>query len=270
MLGAATGSHKSGGYDEIREILNADELIRRLGARRGHYGREQYRIAFLGELRPTGKWQLQFGGHYLNNTYIDDVLVGATPSFRGVEPTSFELDGNLNEPMTRKLIAIRALLSSFDTSQAKIARLHRSPGDLVAGSGNDWSFPENPEGIRAVNLTDGQRRLLLSVVEEYVRDTDDPPASRIMSIYESKLDDTFISFFGDASLDQTDDYVRIDGPSVWIELLMDGPWRFSLPHPTRSGEINPVTTAAPGSIYSTLKAGGNHTRRERCAGDRRG
>lgn len=233
LLAAATGSRENGGYDEIRAILNADDFIRRSGGRIGAYGRDQYRIAFLGEPQSTGKWQLQFGGHHLaiNNTYVDGILVGATPSFRGAEPTSFESDGVLIQPLTRKLTSIRALLASFDGFQVKLARLHRSPGDLVAGPGHDWDFPEQAKGIQAVSLTIDQRRLLWSVIEEYVRDVDDLTAAKIMATYERELDDTFISFFGDASLDQTDDYFRIDGPSVWIELLMDGPWSFSLPHP---------------------------------------
>jgi hypothetical protein len=105
VLKAATGSGKNEGYDEIRQILNADDFISQSGRRPTCYGRGQYRIALLGEPNVSGRWQLQFGGHHiaLNNTYIDGELAGATPAFRGPEPRHFKLNGETNQPMVQKL-----------------------------------------------------------------------------------------------------------------------------------------------------------------------
>ncbi|SON57739.1 hypothetical protein HDIA_4198 [Hartmannibacter diazotrophicus] len=233
LLAAATGSGKNEGFDEIQQIMNADDFIRQSARRSAGYGRDQYRIAFLGVPSVAGRWQLQFGGHHLalNHTYAEGVLTGATPSFRGAEPTSFEFAGFLNQPMMRKLRAMSALISSLDRSQASSARFTRSPGHLVAGPGRDWHYPVKPYGIQATDLTVEQRQMLRSIIESYVRDTDDANAARLTAIYDGELDQTFVSFFGDATLDRDGDYFRIDGPSVWIELMMDGPWSFLKPHP---------------------------------------
>ena len=64
------------GWDEIQQILNADEYLLANGAG-DMYGIGNYYIAFLGTPGTTGTWQLQFGGHHLAfaNTYSDGILV---------------------------------------------------------------------------------------------------------------------------------------------------------------------------------------------------
>jgi hypothetical protein len=76
-----------------------------------------------------------------------------------------------------------------------------------------------------------QRNLLRSAIASYVCDADDTSAATIMEIYDQELDQTYLSFDGSAALATTDDYVRIDGPSVWFEMIMDGPWSFDEAHP---------------------------------------
>ena len=46
----------------------------------------------------------------------------------------------------------------------------------------------------------------------------DADAATILAKYESELDDTYVLFSGtDTSMEVQGDYVRVDGPSVWIE-----------------------------------------------------
>lgn len=233
VLASATGSGKNEGFDEIQQILNADDYISQSARRRAGYGRGQYHIAFLAHPTATGRWQLQFGGHHLalNHTYLDAELVGATPAFRGAEPLRFKLGDVENQPMVRKHEALVNLIASLDNSQFSSARFRHSPGHLVAGPGKDWEFPEKPHGIAASDLSADQRKLLRTAIELYVRDTDEASATKIMAIYDRELDRTYFSFAGSGALSRTDDYVRIDGPSVWIELVMDEPWSFLEPHP---------------------------------------
>ncbi len=233
LLEVATGSGRNEGFEEIRQILNADDFISQNGKRRGGYGRGEYRVAILGEPDISGKWQLQFGGHHLalNNTYVDGDLLGATPSFRGAEPQRFTLDGTENQPMVQKHAAFVELIASLDSRQLGLARFRRSPDHLIAGPGEDWKFPVKPFGIVATDMNTEQRKLLRSAIALYVRDADETSAARITEIYDRELDQTHFSFGGAPSLSTTNDYARIDGPSVWIELIMDGPWSFAEPHP---------------------------------------
>ena len=46
---------------------------------------------------------------------------------------------------------------------------------------------------------------------------DPPDADAIMAKYTAELPETFIAFSGTPDMNTENDYVRIDGPSVWIE-----------------------------------------------------
>ncbi len=52
----------------------------------------------------------------------------------------------------------------------------------------------------------------------------------VRALAERELDATYLGFSGSTSLTRTGDYVRIDGPSVWIELVMDPPYSTDKPH----------------------------------------
>ena len=51
----------------------------------------------------------------------------------------------------------------------------------------------------------------------WVQDSDDATAASLMSTYTSQLAGTYIAYSGTGNLTSTGDYVRIDGPNVWIE-----------------------------------------------------
>ncbi|MFJ5985376.1 DUF3500 domain-containing protein [Lentzea sp. NPDC092896] len=226
LLSAALGRTANEGYDEVRQHLLNDDYLSFGGTREG-YGRNNYKIAFLGAPAAKGKWELQFGGHQLAiaNTYQDGRLVGATPSFRGIEPQTFTLDGVTYEPERQEWSAFVALLGSLDQRRLRAADLHRSFEDLVMFPGAaNWSFPSRPEGVRGAALTPQQRKLVLNAISRYVDDMPAAEAAAFMSAYACDLNDTYVSFAGSKSLMNIGDYVRIDGPRVWIELRMDEPY----------------------------------------------
>ncbi|MFE6074262.1 DUF3500 domain-containing protein [Paenibacillus sp. NPDC057886] len=233
LLSAATGSSKNNGYDEIQQILNADDHLRDNGGG-SDYGRENFYVSFLGAPSDYGKWELQFGGHHLAvaNTYINGALVGATPSFRGIEPFStFEYNGVNNQPQQQAQSAFEALLTSFDDGQLAVARLSDKYSDVLLGPGKDWAFPNTVTGIRGSELRVSQRALLLAAIKTYVSSVDDENAARILAGYEGELDSTYVGYSCSKSMSKARDYIRIDGPSVWIEFSMRCGIIFSDPHP---------------------------------------
>lgn len=232
LLAAATGSGRNEGYDELRQHLEIDDYLR--DHVNPNYGRGDFYAAFLGEPSATGLWQLQFGGHHfaLTKTYRDGILIGATPSFRGVGSAQpIEHDGVVLAPHRQEMEAHISLLAALDADQLETARLSRRFADITMGAGNDWIFPDEAEGIAASGLTEAQRDLLRAVIATYVDDIDEANAAAFMTRYESELEDTHIAFSGGIDLTAAGDYIRIDGPSVWIELVMDTPYNFPGPHP---------------------------------------
>ena len=49
--------------------------------------------------------------------------------------------------------------------------------------------------------------------------------------YEAELDETYVAFSGGTAMDSVGDYIRIDGPSVWIEFSMQNGIVLSGAHP---------------------------------------
>jgi Protein of unknown function (DUF3500) len=222
LLAAATGSAENEGYDEVIQHLLADDYLADNGGG-DDYGQRNFFIAFLGTPATTGTWELQFGGHHLAiaNTYTNGKLAGATPSFRGIEPLStVEVDGVTVEPEQQEQQAFAAMLGSLDATQSAAAKLSTSYNDILLGPGNDWAFPTTAEGLVGSQLTDAQKALVLAAIKTYVDDIDDADAATILAKYESELDQTYISYAGTTGVTEVGDYVRIDGPSVWIEFSL--------------------------------------------------
>jgi hypothetical protein len=222
LLQTASGTTAGEGYDEIQQLLNADDYLAANGGG-SDYGSGNYYIAFLGTPSDSGTWELQFGGHHLAfaNTYIDGALVGATPSFRGVEPFGdFDENGETNAPLESEQTALSAMLTSLSTDQLASAELSDVYSDLLLKPGNDWAFPTSSQGVQVSSLSDDQKALVLAAIATYVDDIDDADAATILAKYESELDETYMSYSGTTGLTEQNDYVRIDGPSVWIEFSM--------------------------------------------------
>lgn len=233
LLAAATGSGRGRGFDAIRQHLDVDDHLHAKGAG-PYYGRGNFFIAFIGDPSDTDMWQVQFGGHHLalSNSYHRGTLVGATPSFRGIEPfPSFTTDGKTFAPMERKRAAIATLLQSLDRNQLQLSQLRGSWPDILLGPGDDDSFPAERVGLAGNRLTLVQSDLLIAAISEWVHDIDDASATRILVDYAAQLDRTHLAYAGSTRVDSPGDYVRIDGPRVWIEFSMHGGVVLSAPHP---------------------------------------
>ncbi|WP_063790232.1 DUF3500 domain-containing protein [Streptomyces sp. NRRL B-24085] len=186
------------------------------------YGSGYYYLAFLGTPSKTGTWQLHFGGHHLavNITFKNGKVAGASPFFSGVEPTSWTADdGTTYEPMAEFRDGMLALTGSLTTGQLAKAKLSQSFGDVLLGPGSDGEFPATKEGLKVSELSPKQQKLVLAAIHPWVADVDDATAKALMKTYAKELKDTYISYSGGTGLDTNGDYVRIDGPSVWVEFI---------------------------------------------------
>jgi hypothetical protein len=52
-----------------------------------------------------------------------------------------------------------------------------------------------------------------------VQDADDATAASLLAAYEQQLASTYVAYSGTGNFTQEGDYVRLDGPNVWIELV---------------------------------------------------
>lgn len=212
------------GFDEMEQTLNADDYIGTVSDdTKAGYSSYNSKFAFLGTPSDSGTWQLYYGGHHFAfaNTYTDGVLAGATPSFRGIEPfPAFDMNGQENVPLTQERDAFAALLNALSADQQTAATLDGTYRDIIAGPQSDDAIPDAQEGLAVSELDQAQQALLLAAIETYVGDINDADAATYMAQYTAELPDTVLGFSGTPDMNSEDDYVRIHGPSLWLEFSL--------------------------------------------------
>lgn len=235
ILIEATGTAKNEGYDEIEQILNADDfLFAKSTGRNGGFSSGNFHLAFLGKPSEKDLWQLYFGGHHLavGMTFKGGKLISATPSFRGVEPfEKFTQNGRENQPMKNEQEAFAAMLNSLDEKEKATAKLSQTFSDIIVGPQKDNNFPILRNGVKVSDLSAEKQNLVVKAIETYINDSAGLDAKIIIEKYKSEFADTFIAFSGTTDLNTENDYVRIDGTSVWIEISMQGGRSWTGIHP---------------------------------------
>ncbi|MEV6346323.1 DUF3500 domain-containing protein [Actinoplanes sp. NPDC051851] len=188
----------------------------------GGYAEGNYYLAFLGTPSTTGTWQLHFGGHHLavNITYKDGEVEGTTPFHVGVEPTSWtDSEGTSHAPLEDMKTAMVAMLAGLSSAEQTKAKISETYSDILLGPGSDGEFPSKKEGIAVSSLTDDQKDLVLAAIKPWVVNADDTTSASLMTTYEDELDKTYIGWSGHVTMTNHADYVRVDGPSVWVEFV---------------------------------------------------
>jgi hypothetical protein len=208
------------GFDELQGALAADDYFGHETSKTGTFNAGNYFIAFLGKPSTTDLWELQFGGHHFafGNTYKGGKIIGATPSFRGVEPEkSVEWNGRSYQPLAQEHAAFSKILEILTDSEKNTAKLSTNFNDILLGPKKDNQFPATKQGIKIGSLTASQQAYVIDAIKLYVNDLDAATAKEIMAKYTAELPDTYLAYSGSGTMNQSGDYIRLDGASLWIE-----------------------------------------------------
>lgn len=229
VIAAASGTGTEEGYNEFIAINTADDYLGTLSS--GGYSSGYYVIAFLGTPSTTGKWQLQFGGHHYaqNITYDGGAVVSATPSHQGIEPTTFTYNGTTYSPMAAEKAAMAAMLASFTTAELASAKISSTFSDVTMVPGSTTNtFPTTKLGVKVSNLSSAAQAKVLAAMAPWLEDLDPTSAAAFTTLYSNALADTYVTYASNTSgvsgnassfFTANTDYVRIDGPRVWIEFI---------------------------------------------------
>jgi Protein of unknown function (DUF3500) len=230
LIQAASGTTSGEGYDEFVQVRGADDY---LGQTASGYSAGNYVIAFLGTPSATGKWMLQFGGHHYaqNITYDAGVVTSITPLHEAVEPKgAFTYNGTTyTGPLESERTAMQEMLGSFTSTELTTAKISGTFSDclMVPGSTTN-TFPSTKQGIKVSTLSSTAQTKVLAAIAAWVNDVDAASAAAFLNIYQGELANTYVCFATNSSgtsgtptsfLTANTDYVRIDGPSVWIEFV---------------------------------------------------
>ncbi len=189
------------------------------------FGRDLYFISFLGVPSEKSPWMLQFGGHHLalNITIAGEHGV-LTPTLTGAQPALFTLNGKTVRPLAGESDKALALLNSLDDKQRKKAILSFEVADLVLGPGQDGKTIQ-PEGLKATEMNDQQRAMLLDVISEWSGIIHESAAAARMAEIKSGLNDTWFAWSGAVTAAPGKNitaYYRIQGPNLVIEYAPQG------------------------------------------------
>lgn len=226
VIRAASGNTVNEGYDEFLKIGKADSVIGSSGKK--GYGEGEYIIAFLGAPTVDGTWMLQFGGHHYaqNIVYDKGRTASATPIFLGGDPREWTTGTVKYQPMAQERAVMADLLASLTAEQRNRARLDQRFPDVLLGTTKDGRFPAEKSGIKVTELSAESRKKVMEAMMPWLNDIDADLKARLIKTYTKELSETYVCFTGnpqgntgnpDSFLKEVADYVRIDGPGVWIE-----------------------------------------------------
>jgi hypothetical protein len=227
------------GLELLDEIRHADDELVPLDTRKIGWGGGNYYLTLVGVPSDHQPWMLQVGGHHISyNLTFNGRQPGATPLFFGTEPIRFTSDGVEHEPLQHQSTAManvaaaiavhpEAKLSGTFTDVVKGVVVVEIPGQLPKG-GIDTGFPQSyptgsvDRGVRYSALTPAQQAIVRTALESYTSLPGQAISRPLVEAYESSvaLADTFVGYAGATDLSAKGSYVRIDGPRVWMEFIV--------------------------------------------------
>lgn len=261
-LNLVAASLSARGFGQARDIMRLNGLLAVVSGSPDEFGEWPYFLSIFGEPSDAEPWGWQLDGHHLNINcmVIGDQLV-MTPTFMGSEPC----DGSDELlPGTSVFVAEERagldLIRSLDASQRSRAVTrpsihpddlpqelkHPFDGRMVGGTGHDNAVVPY-EGVVAADLSDAQRRLLLSLVGTYVGWAGDQHADIKMREVDAHLDETWFSWMGTTS-DDGPFYYRVHSPVVLIEFDHHPGVVFDNPVPSRN-HIHTIVRTPNGGDY---------------------
>ena len=227
------------GVKLLEEVRRADDFLSTVDTRKIGWHGGNYYLSVLGKPSAKTPWILQLGGHHLAyNLTFNGHLPSATPLFLGTEPIRFEIGGVGYEPLTVQSDAMRRLARSIESrSDARLSGTFTDvvkgvvvipvPGKLPSG-GMDTGFPHTyptgdvDRGARYDKLTSDQQQLVRHALRSYASLPGAAISQPLVAAYESAdaLRETYVGYSGASDLSAKGSYVRIDGPRIWMEFVV--------------------------------------------------
>lgn len=217
------------GIELLGGIRAADGVLKPMDNRGIGWDPANYFVAFIGEPTADKPWSLKVDGHHIAlNITFNAAAVSATPLFDGVEPVEFKVGDQAYEPLAPQAGAMRALATAL--AGAPAAKLPGEFRDVTRGSTPDGdtnfpiAYPEGAKdrGVAYSALTPAQQALVRAAMARWVDLPNGAISKPLMADYSTAaaMAGTYVGVAGSPDLSKPGSYVRIDGPRVWIEFIV--------------------------------------------------
>lgn len=211
------------GYQSVAEVIAAEAFLSTdARAERLKWAPQNYWFSIFGTPSADAPWAWQFGGHHLglNISIEGDRVETMSPSFIGTEPAIFTVNGVDYEAVRDMHLAGYAVFTSLDTAQRAAADAGDLPEDVLTGPGQDGVIPP-VIGLPAAEMNTAQQTLLLAAIAEWVHVQPHENATLRMANLAADIDALSFAWTGSDEVN-TPTYMRIQGPTLIIELLSTG------------------------------------------------
>jgi hypothetical protein len=262
------------GFALARDVMRLNDALGEITGRHQEYGEWFYWLSIFGEPSADEPWGWQIDGHHLiiNCFVLGDQLV-MTPTFMGSEPTwvesgkhagtrGFEAEEQRGLEFARQLSSAQREMAMPGASE-RMLRAQRMDGRVQTAAFRDNAqIPY--EGIRATDLTTGQREQLLRLAALYTGKLRQGHAELWLETVRQHLDDTHFMWMGGTGQEDVF-YYRIHGPVILIEFDHQPGIAFDTNEPTRN-HIHTVVRTPNGNDYGMDYLRQHHARFEHVNG----
>ena len=173
-----------------------------------------------------GAWGWSFEGHHLSLNFVirDGQVISDTPSFWGANPATVStfVDGG---PSTGTRVLGEEEQLAFDlmdeldaVQKSKTIIAEKAPADYRA-AGHPQPPQSAPEGLAIAEMTEAQRKTILSLIEAYISHFHPRLAQAQMAeIKASGIERVYFAWAG-ATRPGEGHYYRVQGPTFLLELI---------------------------------------------------
>jgi hypothetical protein len=212
------------GYQKVLDVMGSDQALTDAGTNFAS-GEAVYTIGIFGKPSISKPWMLEFGGHHLGLNIVIAAPGGSmTPTLTGAQPSIYKRGDKTVRVLAQENDTAFALLDALNETQRRQAILNYQVGDLVLGPGQAGKQIA-PEGLKASQLNDAQKALLLNVISRWANIVNDVYANPRIAEIKSDLNNTYFAWSGPTTHEpgkNGSSYYRIQGPRLVIEFSPQG------------------------------------------------
>lgn len=204
------------GFSKMRDIMLADDQLLQGGRPRPGFGTENFSIVIFGKPAKSEPWGFQLDGHHVGtNVSMEGEKLTISPSFIGTQPAAFTIAGKAYRPFKNETDLAHKLAQSLTDKQVVQAVLSSSRSGIVTGPGKDGHVP-TAQGANCAEFSDAQKKLLLTLISQWVKDLPAPQAGQRMKQIEAEIDQMKFAWNGNRA-PKSDVSYTIQSPSLIIE-----------------------------------------------------
>lgn len=210
------------GTDLVDGVVAAEGILSQSPrAARFEWSSDNYWLAFFGEPSADDDWSWQFGGHHLAiNVAVRDGVLSMSPTFIGIEPANFEMNGSAAAPLQDQVAGGIDLMRSLPGDLRSSSIVDSRPDEVYAGAGEDGVIPPL-EGSRVSDWPAEGKARLLEIIGLWVRVMPEEAAERRLAELREELDQLRFAWHG--PYDESGSiYYRVQGPNLILEFSTQG------------------------------------------------